>query len=111
MMLPVLSSEPFIYHYMQNPAVVRVHDTSDFAVVRALILLSMYSDDSKFFACYGIQMSRTTAQVAPFESPPPRYQNNTKTNSIRSNALKQSVVWATFSEGNFQSRTVFKALK
>ena len=39
MMLPVLSSETFVYHHMQNLAVVRVmvdsrkYDTSDFAVV------------------------------------------------------------------------------
>ena len=51
MMLPVLS-ESFVYHYMQNHAVVRdmvegCKYTSDFAVLRVMIWLSIYSDDSK----------------------------------------------------------------
>ena len=37
MMLPVLSSESFVYHYMQNPA-----------VVRDMIRPSIYSDNSEF---------------------------------------------------------------
>ena len=43
MMLPVLSSEYFVYHHMQNTAVVQVmvdcrkYDNSDFAVVRDMI--------------------------------------------------------------------------
>ena len=38
MMLPVLSSENFVYHK---------YDTSDFAVVRDMLRPSIYSDDNK----------------------------------------------------------------
>ena len=53
MMLPALSSEYFVYHHMQSTAIVRAYgrqpkyDNSDFAVVRDMISLSIYSDDSK----------------------------------------------------------------
>ena len=55
MMLPVLSSESFVYHYMQNPLSSkymvdgRKYDTSDFAVVRVMIRLLIYADDSKIW--------------------------------------------------------------
>ena len=40
----------------------QLHDTTDFAIVP-----SIYLDNSKFLACYGIQMAQTTAQVVPFD--------------------------------------------
>ena len=69
MMLPVLSSEYFVYHHMQSTAVVRVYgkyDTSDFAVIRDKTRPSIHSDDSK--RLHGIQSTRTTEQVASFDS-------------------------------------------
>ena len=52
MMLPVLSSELLVYKYMQNPAVVLVYDTSDFAVLLDIRLLT--NSDDKVFVCNGI---------------------------------------------------------
>ena len=53
MMLPVLSSEYFVYYHMQTllsseyMVDSQKYDTSDFAVVRDMIRPSIYSDDSK----------------------------------------------------------------
>ena len=77
MMLPVLSSEYFVYHHMQNTAFVRVYgrrhkyDNSDFAHDRPTHDRTVdILGQQQVFACYGLQSTRTTAQVAPFESPP-----------------------------------------
>ena len=43
------------------------YDTSDFAVVRVMILLSIYMDDSKFL--HVMVYSLATVQVESFESP------------------------------------------
>ena len=70
MMLPVLSSEYFVYHCMQKLAVVIDGRTTAKSLVSHLRLSTIYSDDSSAFACDGIQSTRTTAQVASFESSP-----------------------------------------
>ena len=76
MMLPVLSSESFVYNYMLNLAVVRVnrqpyHDSDD-SKINSIIFTAVdhILGRQQGFACNGIQMTRTTAQVASFESPP-----------------------------------------
>ena len=50
MMLPVLSSEYFVYHYMQKLAVVRVYrqsyHISDDSKITSIIFTAIYSDDS-----------------------------------------------------------------
>ena len=54
MMLPVLSSEYLVYHpcktLLSSEHMIdgSKYDTSDFAVVRDMIQLAIYSDDSKF---------------------------------------------------------------
>ena len=76
MMLPVLSSEYFVYHCMQKLAVVRVYrrsyHASDDSKITSIILTAVdhIIGRQQCFACYGIQSTRTTAQVASFESPP-----------------------------------------
>ena len=45
----------------------QLYDTTDFAIVRDMMQSSIYLDDSKFLACYGIQMTQTTAQIVPFD--------------------------------------------
>ena len=74
MMLPVLSSESFVYHYMQNLAVVPVYrqpsQDLDDSKINGIIFTAIDNilGRQQGFAC--IQISRTTAQVASFESPP-----------------------------------------
>ena len=76
MMLPVLSSESFVYHHMQNLAVVQVyrqpyHDLDDSEITSIIFTaVDHILGRQQGFACNGIQMTRTTAQVASFESPP-----------------------------------------
>ena len=76
MMLPVLSSELFVYHYMQNFVVVRVyqqlHHDSDDSKITSIIFMAVdhILGRQQGLACNGIQMTLTTAQVASFESPP-----------------------------------------
>ena len=76
MMLPVLSSEYFVYHYMQKLAVVRVrrrsYHVSDDSKITSIILTAVNHmlGQPQGFACDGIRSTRTTAQVASFESPP-----------------------------------------
>ena len=75
MMPHVLPSESFVYHYMQSLAVVRVypqsyHD-SDESKISNIIFAAVdhILGRQKSYACNGIQMTPTTAQVASFESP------------------------------------------
>ena len=76
MMLPVLSSEYFVYHYMQKHAVVRVYrqsyHVSDESKITSIIFTAVYHihGGQQCFACDGIQSTRTRAQVTSFESPP-----------------------------------------
>ena len=76
MMLPVLSSEYFVYHHMQNNAVVRVYRESyhvlDKSKITSLIFMAVdhILGRQQCFACDGIQSTQTTAKVASFESPP-----------------------------------------
>ena len=76
MMLPVLSSESFVYHYMIKLAVVRVyrqsyHVSDDSKITSNIITTVDYIlGRQQGFACEGIQMTPMTAQVASFESPP-----------------------------------------
>ena len=73
MMLPVLWSESFVYHYMQNLAVVRVyrqsyHDSDDSKSTSIIFTaVDHVLGRQQCFACNGIQMTRMTAQVASFE--------------------------------------------
>ena len=75
MMLPVLSSEYFIYHCMQKLAVVRVYrpsyHVSDDSKIPSFIFTAVdhILGQQQCFACDGIQSTRTTAQAASFESP------------------------------------------
>ena len=77
MMLPVLSSE-FVYHCMKNLAVVRVYrqpyyDSNDSKITSIIFTaVDHIIGRQQGFACNGIQMTRTTAQVhvASSESPP-----------------------------------------
>ena len=75
-MLPVLSSESFVYHYIQNFAVVRVylplyHVLDDSKITSIIFtVIDHILVRQKGFACNGIQMTQTTAQVASFESSP-----------------------------------------
>ena len=76
MMLPVLSSEYFVYHYMQILAVIRVYPqsyhVSDDSKITSIIFTAIDNilGPEECFACDGIQSTWTTAQVASFESPP-----------------------------------------
>ena len=76
MMLPVLSSQSFVYHYVLKLAVVRVyrrsyHVSDDSKITSNIVTTVDYIlGQQQGFACDGIQMTRTTAQVASFESPP-----------------------------------------
>ena len=76
MMLPLLSSEYFVYHYMQKLAVARVYRqlyyVSDDSKIASVIFTAVdhILGRQQCFACDGIQSTRTTAQVASFESPP-----------------------------------------
>ena len=45
----------------------RKYDSTDFAVVRDMVQLSIYSEDSRVLQ--GIKITRTTLKVVPFESP------------------------------------------
>ena len=67
----VLSSEYLVvYHYMQRLAVVQVYRQS-YHVSDSKIMYHYYVlGRQQWFACDGIQITRTTAQVASFESPP-----------------------------------------
>ena len=75
MMLPVLLSESFVYHYILKLAV-RVyrrlyHVLDDSKITSNIVTTVDYIlGGQQGFACDGIQMTRTTAQVASFESPP-----------------------------------------
>ena len=76
MMLPVLSSEYIVYHYMQKVAVVLVYRQSyhvlDDSKITSIIFTAVdhILGRQRCFACDGIQSTRTTAQVASFESRP-----------------------------------------
>ena len=75
MMLPVLSSEYYVYHCMQKLAVIRVYlrsyHVSDDSKITSIILTAVdyILRRQQCFACDGIQSTQTTAQVASFESP------------------------------------------
>ena len=64
-MLPVLSSESFVYHYIQNFAVVRVylplyHVLDDSKITSTCIIFTVVDHilvPQKGFACNGIQMT------------------------------------------------------
>ena len=75
MMLPVLSSEYFVYHCMKKLAVGRVYRrsyyVSDDSKITSIILTAVEHilGRQQCFACDDIQSTRSTAQVASFESP------------------------------------------
>ena len=76
MMLPVLSPEYFVYHYMPKNAVIRVyrqsyHVSGDSKITSIIFtVVDHILGRQQCFACDGIQSTRTTAQVASFESLP-----------------------------------------
>ena len=75
MMLPLLSSEYFVYHCMQKFAVVRVcrrsYHVLDDSKISSILLAAVdhILGRQQCFACDCIHSTRASAQLASFESP------------------------------------------